>query len=331
MGNSEIRLFKSGRLAGLATALLIACVAGHSTAWAQVKVRVGHSQLSQMAPLIHGVTAGFFKSEGLDVELTMIQSGPANLAALAGGEIDIGWANVIPAINARANGVPLRFFLATQHEDRKNHKVGLYLVATEKSGVKSAADLAGKRVLVNANANACEIIIKENIALANVKWDDVQKIVLPFPQMEAALDFGQADVACTGDNFFVSIMNSKRLNAVVIAEGILPKVEKPFLGTSFYATAPWLDKNQDVALRFGRAFEKSRLALVADREARITTMMKLAGYTREQAIANLDDIYVVTPVVKPEDLQETIDAMTRSGLLKKAVSAAELTLTLDYK
>ena len=318
-------------LARAALAIAVALgFAATAPADAQTRIKVGHSRITTLVPLIHAADKGYFRDAGLNVELVFIPTGPANIAALAAKEIDIGWANSVPAINARAAGVPIRLFLATEHEDRAKKQFGLFLVGTQRAGINSLADLKGKRVMINANGNACEIMVREALRTVNLKWEDIQRVVLPFPQMQAALDLGNAEAACTGDVFYNAIMTAPRINAKVLQEGIYPNATSPVLGTTFYALDPFMAANKDAILRFGKTFEKARLELRNDKEAYIAGIMKLTGFTREQAVANADESYVATPKISPPDVQTVIDAMVRAELLNAPIRAADMIETFDF-
>ncbi len=51
--------------------------------------------------------AGFFQKAGLDVEITILRSGPAVAAAIVGGDAQVGVSNVISLASAKLRGIPL--------------------------------------------------------------------------------------------------------------------------------------------------------------------------------------------------------------------------------
>lgn len=95
-----------------AVALLAACVLmppQQSGAEAPAVVRVGTLLTDGASVIFYAKERGYFQRSGLDVEIQTLPSGPAIVAVVAGGDLDVGVADVATVAQARTRGLPLRF------------------------------------------------------------------------------------------------------------------------------------------------------------------------------------------------------------------------------
>ena len=140
------------------------------------------------------------------------------MSAVASDQADIGWAATTVPMFARSQGVKVKVFMTADQEGPPDH-YGTFIDASAKSGINSFADLKGKTVMINAFGTAGELAIRDRLQNAGVSWDDVKKVSLPFPQMQAALELGNADVAVTIYPMQAAIMANKAIGAKVLGRG----------------------------------------------------------------------------------------------------------------
>src|SRR5581483_6555881 len=76
---------------------------------AQATVRVGMiGTISDSGALI-GMEKGYYREEGIDVQVERFDTGPAQIAPLAAGQLDVASPTADPStFNAAARGIPLR-------------------------------------------------------------------------------------------------------------------------------------------------------------------------------------------------------------------------------
>jgi NitT/TauT family transport system substrate-binding protein len=84
---------------------------------------------------------GFFTKNGLDVSLTQTASGVATLAALQGGSLDIGYADLYAGINAISNGFDVQLV-----ENNNTNPTKIPFLVKADGPIKSVADLSGKTI-----------------------------------------------------------------------------------------------------------------------------------------------------------------------------------------
>jgi len=321
---SRAKRLLSARLLG---ALILGVMSG-SAALADTHLKVANFPNLTVLPLYQAQDKGYFKAEGLDVEILPLQTGPAAVSAVAAGQADIAWAAPSPPIQARANGVPVKIFLTAGQELLPDH-AATYLVATAKSGVQTLADLKGKTVLINANGSACELMFRERLQQVGLSWNDVRHIAVPFPQMPAALELGNADAACTIDIAQFAINRTPAIGGRIISAGILPPTPQPTLSSGYFALESWLAANRESALKFARAYRRAEADIQANPSLAPALAVKFAGLNADyadQVTLSWRQVQTVTP----ESLQPVIDAMAKSGQIRSAFPASEIAETLNY-
>ena len=69
-------------------------------ALAQTKAKLGYMKIVDNASLFIASEKGFFKKEGLELEIVPMVGGAAIAPAVASGDMQIGWSNVISLYQA---------------------------------------------------------------------------------------------------------------------------------------------------------------------------------------------------------------------------------------
>jgi ABC-type nitrate/sulfonate/bicarbonate transport system substrate-binding protein len=273
---------------------------------------------------------GYFKDAGLDVHMVKVATGAASVSAVASGQADVGWAAVAVPIFAHANGVPVKVFMTANQDGPPDH-YDLEIIASGRSGIKNFADVKGKTVMINAFGTATELAIRERLQHAGVSWDDVKKVVVPFPQMPAAIELGNADVAVTINPMASEITSDKALNAKVLARGVLMEShDKPIAVSCYFATGDWLAKHRDTAVAFGRAYLRAAKELEASEDLRTKLMVKLLGMKPKIAKMIPDVVWFHDLAVKKEAIAPNYDALVKTGMLTKTFNIDDAFVTLPF-
>ena len=149
-----------------------------------VRVAVPSQSMAQIA-LYAGQEKGYYREEGLDVELILMPAPVANLA-LIGGNVDF---TTVPAaaLNAALRGASLRILFSTFH--RPMH----WLYARPQVG--EIKELKGKRIGVDGLGGAMEILVQEVLQRHGLKNEkDIVVLGLGVQSNRyAALQTGVAD------------------------------------------------------------------------------------------------------------------------------------------
>lgn len=324
-------LENSLRLFGHAIAIAAAALAISATAQAQglTKIRVTNFTNIVVTPLFYGMEKGYFKDAGIEIEIVKVATGAASVSAVASNQADIGWAAGTVPMFARAQGVPVKIFMTADQEGPPDH-YGTHIDASAKSGINTFADAKGKTIMINAFGTAGELAIRERLQMANVNWDDVKKIVVPFPQMPAALELGNADVAVTIYPMQAAIMANKAIGAKVLGRGNLAASGSQVVTAScYFATEDWLKKNEKAAIAFGRVWARAQKEIDADPKLRLEWWMKLSGMERATA-ETIPPPWFETPAVTKQSVGPIYDALLKTGMMTKTFPIEDVVATLPF-
>lgn len=316
----------------LKTTLVAALFMSASTVVAQAEntqVRFAYLLSESMLPALYADGAGYFEEAGLDVEMIAVQNGPASVAAVVSGEADLGFAAPIPPINANLEGVPIKIFMSmVQEVDPDKHYT--YLIATGASGIAALADLPGKKITFNANGGGCELAWREHMMEAGIAWDQIEPVVLPMPQQEAALEEGSVDAACTFDPFYSSIKGNAAIGAIDLGAGMLADNAEPVIGDAVFAQTAWLDSNMQTASKIMAAIARARSELLADRAALEAAAVQYMELTPDAAKTFKLPAGRENLGVSEADIQKLLDAMVRTGMREGPLSAGNFTAEVSY-
>ncbi|MBA2278458.1 MAG: ABC transporter substrate-binding protein [Chloroflexia bacterium] len=164
------------------------------------QVTMGYTPASIFAPVFVAREKGYFAEQGLDVELQALAGGSDMVVLTATGEFDAGIAGVGPAFwNGANQGLPLTI-IAPGHAEGSPVATPLMIsrAACEGGEIASVADLAGKRVSVNARG-ATEYWLSQALGTAGLTLDDIDLQTLAFPDAVTALQSGAIAGAMIGE------------------------------------------------------------------------------------------------------------------------------------
>jgi NitT/TauT family transport system substrate-binding protein len=245
--SSQVAPFRNLKLCLFA--LLLVCINGAilpgqpASAQQLVTVRlvIGVSDTSRDGYFAY--EAGFFKRNGLNVELTQARGGAAEAAAIAGNAADIGDGNLISYATAITKGIPFVAIAAgVVYDSRDPYAV---IAVAPNAPYKTAKDLEGKIIGEPSLGGMGEAAIAAWADLNGADWKTYKYVEIPAPETVAALlqgtvaavVFQDPQLAVEGDKVRVLARNYD-----VIA--------KRFLTTAWFTTKDYAAKNPDVVRRF---------------------------------------------------------------------------------
>ncbi len=165
-----------------------------------IELEIGYIPISIYAPVFVAEEKGYFDEQGLDVTLSPFAGGADPIALTASGELDAAAAGLGPAFwNGVAQGLPLTI-VAPGHAEGNPVATPLMIskAACETGAIASVADLAGKRVAVNARG-ATEYWLAQALATGGLTLDDIELQTLAFPDAVTALSSGAIDASMIGE------------------------------------------------------------------------------------------------------------------------------------
>ncbi|WP_053387205.1 ABC transporter substrate-binding protein [Leucobacter japonicus] len=212
----------------------------------QVNFMLDVAVLPKHAPFYAAVEAGFFKDQGIDVEI-MPGSGSANtVASVDTGRVDFGWADYNVSILNRAQGASIRQINLVQG------KSAYAALALPDSGIKDWDDLKGKTVATEGNG---AMVAMWPAVLDKLGWQegDVSIVSAAGEAKIPGLIAKQWDA-----NLALSVSDGPTL----IAEGYDPVILNwadlglLYYGNGVIASDQTIEQNPDLVKRFSTAMQR---------------------------------------------------------------------------
>ena len=249
-------LKSSAALAGAATLT----TAGPARAQATPEViRVGHLVGICMSPLFYADAMGYFKDEGLKVELKHMPNPGDGLAALTSGATHIAHVPFTNLIVAAYNGAPVKIIGGSGAG-------GLFLIAQGSSGIKTLDDLKkakGKGLKIGSmRLNTFELTAYRVLANNGLSYDDFQMVWFnDVLSMAAAFDSKAVDVVTHVEPFATRLVD--KLGGVPLAATATCGARTvPDCVTN--ARADFIAQYPDATKKYLRALLKADAAIKAD-------------------------------------------------------------------
>ena len=249
-----------------------------------------------MVPLEFAVNRGYFKKQGLDVQLITVRQSDVIIAATVGGELN--FMDIIPtAILASVRGLPIRTIAVVL-------KRAPYVLIGQPN-VRSPEELKGKRIGVSSVGGMSAYLVREIIARNGLNPDrDVTFLAIGGTSARTAALFGgtiDAALVVAPDNYALERKGYRRL---LMASDY---VNYPLSGVA--ASADFLAKNKAVAISFLKGLlEGAKFA----RENKSDTLSFIKSYLKvpdEEAEKSYD--FLIKEM--PQDLLPE-DAVVRAGM-----------------
>jgi ABC-type nitrate/sulfonate/bicarbonate transport system substrate-binding protein len=161
------------------------------------KVKIAASQALAQAGLFIGIDRGYFRQQGIDLEVVPSNQLEAMVPLLANGALDGAVGGNVPGIfNAAARGTGLRIVAAGSIHSFGHSTALVVRKALMDSGqMKSYADLKGKNVASSSSVSIFTIALDRALHQAGLSMKDVNLVNLAFPEMIGAMSNGGVDVA----------------------------------------------------------------------------------------------------------------------------------------
>jgi NitT/TauT family transport system substrate-binding protein len=256
----------SGRLAAaastVAATLLLAACGGDEASTADpgasapegapVALDVTSIPIVDTAPYFWALDEGVFEEHDLTVTDHVSQGGAAGIPGVLSGDFDIAFSNVVSAALARQRGLPVKLVLGGDNSTAPPDKDPAALLVAPNSPIKSAKDLVGKTVGVNALNNIDHLFVAAWLDSEGVDPASVKLVEVPFPEHVTALLRGRVDAVQTATPFQEELIGE---GAKVLA---FPHQAKPGAPIAGYVTSEKvLEENGEAIERFRAAMEQA--------------------------------------------------------------------------
>jgi NitT/TauT family transport system substrate-binding protein len=158
-------------------------------------VTVGIIPIVDVAPVFLGVEKGFFRRRGIDLQTAQAQGGPLIVKGVIENKFNFGFANMTSLLINNGRRIPLQVVASgVASTGRKGLDFGAVVVPAD-SPIRTAADLTGRRIAVNATGSIGDTTVRESVRQAGGNPTDLTFEAIPLPDMQAAMDAKRVDAA----------------------------------------------------------------------------------------------------------------------------------------
>ncbi len=197
-------------------------------------IKLGHSTWVGYGPFYIARDKGFFKEEGVDVELVIIEDTPMKMGALMAGQLDLVASTVDEFPIYMKPGIGVRYVLAVD-----NSKGGDGIVATK--DITTVEGLKGKKVAFE-QGSVSQFFLNALLKDAGLSQSDIEPVNMAATDAGVAFAAGQVDAAVTWEPALSQ--GAKADNGHIL----LTSADKPGLITDVVAAtdATLKEKGEDV-------------------------------------------------------------------------------------
>lgn len=277
-GSRDCRVW---RLAAIAVCLcglptLTAACGTRPDASTSIRIAIGGQSQMVCLPTTPALELGFYKDEGLDVELQDFEGGAKALHALMGGSADVVSGYYDHTIQMAAEGRELVAFVTTLRYP------GFALVSTPKvaEAVATIRDLQGRVVGVTSPGPSSHMFLTSLLTRHQVPVEsDSVTAIGGAAAAVASVESGRIDAAWLGEPA-LTVVRRRNPGVRILADLRTTEGTREAFGVSeypaavLYSTGPWVREHRDLAARLTRAMVKTLGWMAAHSELEVAAMPK---------------------------------------------------------
>jgi NitT/TauT family transport system substrate-binding protein len=246
-----------------------------------VTVRVAYMpNMGSAASLFVGIDQGYFAEYGITVEPAEFQGGPAEITAMASGDIDISQiGHGAHALCIEGQAKIFQMDTTTSLADE--------VVANKAHGIEKAEDLKGKTIAV-ASGTSSEIILHQVLAKAGLTDKDVNLVEMAVDGMTTAMVANQIDACATWSPNTVTLKNALGDNYLSLGSN-KDFLDQAIFPSSYITTDKYASEHKDVLVRFAAALDKAHDYRAAHTEETAKALAKKLDAPEDTMLASIKE------------------------------------------
>ena len=261
-----------------------------AVAKAAQKVTLGIVNTISDAPYFIAHARGYFKTEGLDVDIANFPSGAKMIASLTNGELDVSGGAISAGLyNANERQFSIKI-VADKARNAPGYGFKSLLVRADLvdgGAFKTLADLTGRRCAIPAIGSVGEqSLMNECCKRGGIAFNEVERVYLAVSDQFAALA-------------------NKAIDATIVSEPTVSLAEKRGVGRRFITLDKIYPNQQAAVTTYGAEFLKKRDAAVAFMRAFLRGARDYNDALKDGRIAGKDVDNVVGIIAKYSMVKDT--------------------------
>lgn len=287
-------------------------------------VKVGHLGIMGDFPFYADAEKGFFKEQGIKLELEEFGSAAGVMAPLAGNKLQVAGGGIsLGLFNSFARGWPVRIVAA--------RAIGgnYYMVRADlKDQITRPRDLKGRKVAANAPGSVTHYLVAKALDSDGLSLKDVELVFMGFPDLRAAFINRAIDVAMNVEPFTTFLVQQK---VAVIWKRDRDFLKVPLQTSVVFFNKDWADKSPEVAKNFMVAYIKAARyyydAMVGKaNRAEVINILTRHTRVKDKSLYDLMRWSAQDPngTILAQSIEDTQEWLFRNGLLKQKVKVEDM-------
>jgi NitT/TauT family transport system substrate-binding protein len=226
-----------------------------------VEVRLGYFPNLTHAQAVLGVASGDFQTAIAPANLStkVFNAGPSLIEALLAGAIDIGYVGPGPVLDGWAETHGKEFVVISGAADN-----GVVIVAGPKSGIKTMADLAGKKIATPQRGNTQDIAARHYVSeVLKLPVDNI--VPISNPEQAGRMLAGDIDAAWAPEPWGSRLVATAGGTIIEEEKNLWP--DQKFNLTVVIARQAFVKDHPDIVRKFLAAHHQWTVKLAADPKA----------------------------------------------------------------
>jgi NitT/TauT family transport system substrate-binding protein len=309
------------RALALGVTLLLVSAGGSMTARAQttlVPLRIALLPSEIAAGAYYANDLGYFKSEGIDAQITSLQNGSAITAAVVSGAMDTGFSNTFSLIVAHDKGLPVSILSGTDVHRASDPTNGI-LEVLKASPVRGAKDLTGKTIGVSSLSNTTFYALKNWIDKNGGDSKAVHYVEIPIPQMADAVRAGRIDAGTMDAANADAATSRAELRRIA---STYDSIAKTFMAGAWFTSSAWAQNNPDTTKKFVAAMRKASVWANAHPADAVKIFIKYSRFSEADLLAAPRPFFATTTT--SDLIQPVIDVAAQYLAIKASFPAHDL-------
>lgn len=321
--------------AAAAAAALAACSPTRIQSGPRVRIAIGGATQLVYLPTTLAERLGYYRDEGLEVELQGFAGGAKSLEALFGGSSDVVSGFFDHTVQMAAEGKPLRAFVLMIRYP------GLALVASPAAArtLESPADLDGANVGVSSPGSSTHFFLNHVLTRANLAPSKISAIGIGMSAASvAAMQNGRVDAAVMAEPAISQLAARSEKPLRILADTRNEAGVRKIFGTAsypasvLYSKSEWVEANPLLAGKLARAIRRA-LAWIHGHTAREIALAMPPEYRTEdlnlyiRAIDQSKAMYSPDGAIAKEGAEAVVRVMSET---LASVRSANIDVTRCY-
>ena len=280
------------------------------------------------APFYVAIENGYFKEEGIDIDLLLV-SGSDNVAAsVLSKDTDVGLAGPESATYVYLGGEKdyLEVFAGLTKRD------GQFILSRKNKDFKWQ-DLIGQEILVGRKTGMPGLSFLRALKNEGLKESDINiNYAIEFGELSGAFIGGEGDYV----NLFEPLASKLEKNGNGYVVTSVGASSDPFPYTAFYARKSYISENKDLLIKFTKAIKKGMdytfnhdsldIAKIVQKQFSDTNIDDIKIMIERYKEA---DVWLKTPFIEEEFFNTLTDLLQENNLIDKPVYYKDLVHNLD--